>query len=328
MEQLIIEFMIILPISVGIGIVAVLTGISGGAFKTPLLIIMFLLSAEVASAASLLSAAFVAVAGTIAYYRRKPGLINFRVGLVLVFATIPGSYLGIYLRTIFAHAHLLRLAFGILLFPIALKMLMSITTEDDNSEPNGKVFRFSQVTRKNQIMLVSVAFLAGISAGLLGLGGGTLIVPALCIILNFPIMVAAATSIFTMIFTTTAGSLINYIVLAQTESIFAFLYYGLTMGVGMVIGGLIGPKYADRVDGFMLQRLFGFILIFALVKMMSLGHHWLDPAGSDYLLATIGDAIIWLLIGIPLLMLSFRRTRKQRSELTQEKDEVTIPIIE
>jgi uncharacterized membrane protein YfcA len=325
-QQLIIEFTFIVLISVGIGIVATLTGISGGAFKTPLLIILFFLSAELAAAASLLSAVFVAVAGSLAYYRQKTEAINFRVGLLLVIATIPGTYAGVILRTVFAHAHLLRFIFGIALFPIGLKMMMFIP--DDNNETNGegKVFRISQVSLKKQVMIVFVAFLAGISAGLLGLGGGTLIVPALCIILNFPIMVAAATSMFTMIFTTSAGSLINYITITETASVSVLLYYGLTMGLGMVIGGFIGPKYADRVDGFLLQRLFGFVLIFALVKMMSLGHLWLDPGGSDYLLATMGDVIIWLLIGIPMLILSHNRVRSRSSKTSQENIGSATPI--
>ena len=109
---------------------------------------------------------------------------------------------------------------------------------------------------------------------------------------------------FTMIFTSSAGSVMNYLVLAQTESMTAFLYYGLTMGVGMILGGLIGPRYASRVDPMWLQKLFGFLLIFPLVKMMTLGQLWLDPGGTNYVLATLGDAIIWLLIGIPVWILS------------------------
>jgi len=325
MEQLVFEFIIILPISLCIGIVAALTGISGGAFKTPLLIILFLLPAEVASAVSLLSAVFVSVAGTLAYYRHNPDQVNFRIGLFLVIATLPGTSVGIFLRTIFADAHILRSIFGIVLFPIALKMMMSLPIENDALCDEEKIVRISQLSLMKIIMIIFAAFLAGILAGLLGLGGGTLIVPALCIILNFPILAAAATSMFTMIFTTSVGSLINYIAFIQTDNLIVFLYYGLVMGTGMVTGGFIGPKYANRVDGLMLQRLFGFILIFALVKMMSLGQLWFNPEGSSFLLATIGDSIIWLLIGIPLLMVSFYRIRKRRKKPANDFE---IPYIE
>ena len=74
MQQLIFEFTTIVLISVGIGIIGSMTGISGGAFKTPLLIILFALTAELAAAASLISALFVAVVSTVVYHRQKPQL--------------------------------------------------------------------------------------------------------------------------------------------------------------------------------------------------------------------------------------------------------------
>jgi hypothetical protein len=101
-----------------------------------------------------------------------------------------------------------------------------------------------------------------------------------------------------------------------------FLYFGFTMGVGMIIGGPIGTKYASRIDAAWLQRLFGFLLIFPLVKMIGLGQYWLDPGGSNYILATVGDAIIWMVIAIPLWLLSDfqRRYIRRKARLQAEVD--------
>ncbi|MHA1964971.1 MAG: sulfite exporter TauE/SafE family protein [Candidatus Thorarchaeota archaeon] len=312
MQQLIFEFTIIVLISGGIGIIGSMTGISGGAFKLPVLVILFALSAELAAAASLLSVIFVAVVSTIVYYRQNPQLIDFRIGGLAVFATIPGSYVGVVLRTIVAQAHLLQIAFGVILFPVALKLLFAQEDVDEHTNGQKKMLTFSQLSRQKLVMAIVSIFLAGILAGLLGLGGGSIIVPVLCIILGFPMLMAAATSMFIMIFTSSAGSLINYLILVQSPSLVAFLYYGLAMGVGMIVGGIVGPRYAARVDSVWLQNLLGFLLIFPLVKMMTLGHLWLDPGGSDYILATIGDAIIWLLIGLPAWILSSRRKSRSR----------------
>jgi uncharacterized membrane protein YfcA len=326
MEQLILEFLFILPISIGIGVIASMTGISGGAFMTPLLIILFALTAELAAAASLLAVFFVAFVSTIGYYRQDPRPIDFRVGLLLVVATIPGTYMGVVLRTTVADLHLLRLTFGVLLFPVAVKLLFSLLKISKRSTGNKDGLDFSQLDKKRLMISVIATFLAGISAGLLGLGGGVIIVPMLCIILEFPMVEAAATSMFTMIFTSVAGSVMNYLVFIQSEHLIIFLYYGLTLGVGMIIGGAIGPKYASRVDGVLLQRIFGFILIFPLVKMMAMGHLWLDPNGSDFILATTGDAIIWLLIGIPLLIVSSHRIKSKNKEHRLETTENKPPI--
>ena len=319
MQQLIFEFTTIVLISVGIGIIGSMTGISGGAFKTPLLIILFALTAELAAAASLISALFVAVVSTVVYHRQKPQLIDYQVGILSVVATIPGTFVGIYLRTIAAHAHVLRYVFGIVLFPVALKLIFAIIDSGDSVSGRKARLGFSELGKRKLAAAIFAIFMAGVLAGLLGLGGGTIIVPVLCIILRFPMIVAAATSMFTMIFTTSAGSVINYVYLAQTEQLIVFLYFGLTMGIGMIFGGVIGPRYASRVDEIFLQRIFGFLLIFPLVKMMNLGQLWLDPEGLNFILATIGDAIIWLVVGIPVWIVSSNRLRAKRNE-TQSVD--------
>ncbi len=327
MQQLILEFTIIILISVVIGCVAAMTGISGGAFKTPLLIIFFSLSGEYAAAASLLSAAFVAVVSTIGYHRQKSGLIDFRIGSLAVIATVPGTYVGVTLRTIAAHAHILRFVFGILLFPIALKLLLSQSEDREHSNGQKRILSFSQLGRKKSVLSIVAIFLAGVLAGLLGIGGGTIIVPVLCIILEFPILMAAATSMFTMIFTSSVGSIINYFALAQTGGIDVFLYYGIAMGIGMIFGGIIGPRYASRVDSAWLQRLFGFLLIFPLVKMMRMGQLWLNPSGSSYFVSTIGDIIIWLVIGIPMwLHVAYRI--KSKSKEPYQNNSTKLPSTE
>jgi uncharacterized membrane protein YfcA len=317
-QLLIIEFSVIVLISVGIGVLAAMTGISGGAFKTPILIIMFTIAAELAAAASLLSALFVAVITTVGYYRQNPDLIEFRIGSLAVIATIPGSYVGVTLRTIVANAHLLQLVFGIILFPVAVKMLFAMSEDKEHANGKKKMRSFSQLSPVRRVVSILAIFLAGVSAGLLGLGGGTIIVPVLCIILDFPMLKAAATSMYIMIFTTSAGSILNYVVLVSTEGFMTFMYFGLAMGLGMIIGGPIGTKYASRVNAAWLQRLFGFLLIFPLVKMMTLGQLWLDPGRSDYILATIGDVIIWLLIAIPIWMLADFQRRYIRRKLRRQ----------
>jgi hypothetical protein len=85
----------------------------------------------------------------------------------------------------------------------------------------------------------------------------------------------------------------------------------------MILGGVIGPRYASRVNAVQLQRLFGFLLIFPLIKMMRIGHYLLDPGGSNYMLATIGDGIIWLAIGIPIWVVASHRMKSYGSENVQ-----------
>ncbi len=321
-------FFALLLIGVGIGIIASLVGISGGAFKTPILIIIFGLVAEIAAAASLLSALFVAAASTVGYYRQDPQLIGFKIGLLFVITTIPGAYFGVLLRTFVADREMLRFIFGIVLFPVALKLLLAMPKDQNPLEEKYRAPHFNQMSQNKVVIAVMTAFFAGALAGFIGLGGGTIIVPVLCMLLEFPMIAAAATSMFTMMFTSSAGTIMNYAFFMQTENATIFLVYGLALGIGTLIGGLIGSKGAYYVDTALLQRLFGFLLIFPLVTMMRLGHIWLDPTSSDYFLGTVGNIIIWLLIGIPIWLVSsiflFPRKRKQKKN-TRES---TSPFVE
>ena len=162
MQLLIIEFTLIVLISVGIGILAAMTGISGGAFKVPILIILFTLGAELAIASSLFSALFVAIVSTIGYYRQDSHLIEFRVGTIAIVATIPGSYVGVWIRTIVAHAHLLQIVFGIILFPVALKLMLAKEDDKEHSDGEKRMRNFSQLGWQRSLTSILAIFLADV----------------------------------------------------------------------------------------------------------------------------------------------------------------------
>lgn len=317
-----INFLALTVIGIGVGIIASLVGISGGAFKTPILIIGFGVIAEIAAASSLISALFVAVASTIGYYRQDPKLIGFKIGLLFIFTTIPGSYVGILLRTYIADREMLQFIFGVVLFPVAVKLLLALPQTRDQEKQEIRAPPFYQLGAKKVLIAVLAAFFAGVLAGFIGLGGGTVIVPVLCMLLEFPMIAAAATSMFTMMFTSSAGTIINFAFIHQSEYLFTFLFYGLALGIGTLLGGSIGSRSAYKVETAQLQRLFGFLLIFPLVTMMRLGQFWFDPTGSDYFLITTGNIIIWLILGIPIWLLATHyitpRKRREKQSITDE----------
>jgi uncharacterized membrane protein YfcA len=296
---MVVEFIRIAAIAAIVGIMSSV-GMSGGAYKTPLLIIFFGLGAEMAAATSLFSALFVAVVSTVAFARYKPMPILTRLGLMFAIVTVPGSLLGVVLRTSIGDDIILRIIFGVLLFPAALMMLFAERTEREDHASQIESYDIFQSSRA-RLGLSFVGVLAGgIASGLLGVGGGVIIVPVLCILLEMPILLAAATSMFTMIFTASAGTVMNYVALSSYGDILTFMYFGLAMGMGMIVGGHIGPRYACRIDAVQLKRIFGIILVFPLVKMMGLGRLWLDPLGLSFFFEIIGDLVICLLIIVPI----------------------------
>ena len=312
MQQVLLEALIIAAFAVGVGTLSSMIGIGGGVINTPLLIIAFGLSAQVAPASALVAALFVAVASSVSYWRQKPRPIMPKVGLFLAVTTVPGSLLGVALRTLIVEDMVLRIIFGVSLMPVALKMLFAKKKPKGDLASEIAAFDSDEISRQRWAISLFGAFVGGISAGLLGIGGGAVVVPVLSILVGLPMHAAVATSMFTMMFTASAGTVMNYV------SGYIDPYFAISLGVGMLIGGQIGSRLACRVNAAQLKRIFGLVLVLPLVKMMSLGQLWLDPLDTSFLLAFIGDIIIWLLIVVPIGLLRLYQIRKTPHELAAQ----------
>jgi uncharacterized membrane protein YfcA len=293
-----------------------MVGISGGAFKTPLLIIVFGLGAHISASVALFSALPMSIVSSFAYLKHRPNSILYRTGLILITMTIPGAIVGSLLKSAIVEDYVLRIIFGVCLFPIALKMLFAEPFKKPQEPGDSRLFIFGRLNADKKIASLLGAFIAGIVAGLLGLGGGTILVPLMCIVMGLPMITAAATSVFTMIFTTISGTISNIMLMtpSDTES---FLVFSLAVGLGLVIGGHFGPMYACRISAIHLKRFFGVALVFPLVKMMEIGKLLFDPAGTNYTLEILGDVIIWLGIVIPIALLRIYQTRNEEIEECQ-----------
>ncbi len=316
MQELIIEVVMIAAFAVAVGTISSMAGIGGGIINTPLLIIVFLLSEQSAPATALVAAFFVAVASTYAYNKQKPKPILFKPGLFLVITTVPGSIIGVALRELITDDYVLRVIFGVCLFPVAIKMLFAKKRGKSDEVAS---FNFSEVPRGKLALAMFGGLVGGMSAGLLGIGGGAVVVPVLTVLLGIPIHAAVATSMFIMMFTAAAGTARNYV------GGYINPFFAITLGIGMVVGAQIGPKLARKVNPVQLKQIFGIILVFPLVKMMKLGQFLLDPLGQNLVLSTIGDIIIWLAIVVPIGLYSRYRIRKDSGVVTSEPCDLPTP---
>lgn len=304
MQEILFEFTLVLALALIIGTGSSMVGVSGGIFKTPVLIIIIGLSAQFSIAISLFTALFVAVPSTIKYCRdeKKPTLIKF--GLLVALLSVPGLFIGIILKSMIVDDYILRLIFGVSLFPVALMMLLT-KRKPDRSDGLCEIDEYDIRSNNALRMIIAGAgfFATGIAAGMLGLGGGSLYVPIMCLILGMPMLSAVATSVFVMLFTSTIGTVMNLALIPQTATLSTFLFYSTALGIGLVIGSVIGSGYACKIDGVLLKRFFGFILVFPLIHLMNLGQLWLDPLGTSYLTCTIGDVILWIMVVLPCVMI-------------------------
>ena len=321
MQELFLDIFMISIFAIGVGVLSAMIGIGGGTVNTPLLLILFAFTEQSAPATALVGGLFVSIAASISYWRQQPRPTIPKIGLMLAVLTVPGSLFGVFLRTLISAPYLLRLIFGISLMPVALKMLFAKKRGKGDLASELSRWDMSQISRRQMGISLFGAFIGGISAGLLGLGGGAVIVPVLCVLMGLPMHAAVATSMFTMMFTASAGTAYN-LILGSIN-----LYFALALGIGMLIGGQIGARLACRVNAVQLKQIFGLIIILPLISMMKLGQIWLDPNGVRGILSTTGDVIIWLAIVLPIGLLRLYQIR-QKPSLEEPEEPCDLPAPE
>ncbi len=104
-------------------------------------------------------------------------------------------------------------------------------------------------------LAVLVGFVAGVASGLLGIGGGTILVPAMVLLLNVPQHVAQGVSLASIIITAAVGTV-------------AHVRYGnVVYRVAFVVApiaatlGAIGATVAGSLDPLLLRRIFAVVII-------------------------------------------------------------------
>src|SRR5271156_1182588 len=110
------------------------------------------------------------------------------------------------------------------------------------------------------ILLLGLA--AGILVGLMGIGGGTLVVPALVYLLVMSQHMAQGTSLFMQLLPVGLGALWVYWKAGEVD-----LRAGIVCALGILVGGYAGGSIAVGIPARVLQALFGFFLMVSAVLL-------------------------------------------------------------
>lgn len=113
------------------------------------------------------------------------------------------------------------------------------------------------------IMYVLLGVLAGCLSGLIGIGGGIIIVPALIYLFGLSQHMAQGTTLALMI--PPIGVLAAWTYYRQG---YVDLKIAAFVCAGFVIGGLFGAKAAVSLSSVTLQKIFGVVLLLISVKMI------------------------------------------------------------
>lgn len=113
------------------------------------------------------------------------------------------------------------------------------------------------------ILLILVGLAAGFMAGLLGIGGGIVVIPALVYLMGFSQQMAQGTSLAMMIPPIGIFAAINYY-----KQGYINIKYALILAVVFTIGGYFGSKVSVSIDEVLMKRIFAAFLIAFAVKML------------------------------------------------------------
>ena len=142
------------------------------------------------------------------------------------------------------------------------------------------------------VVLVAVGLLVGVLSGMFGIGGGTVIVPAL-VWLGLSQRNAAATSTLAIVPTSISG-VISYATGGHVDWLAAALLF-----CGMFVGGQVGSWLLSRLPELALRWIFVVFLVFVVVDQVSF-----VPSRDHQITMTVATGVCMVLLGVVIGMLA------------------------
>ena len=121
----------------------------------------------------------------------------------------------------------------------------------------------------SDILIIAVIGLAaGILSGLVGIGGGIVMVPALVFFLHYTQHQAQGTSLGVLTFPVAILAFLTYYQECKRMNAPLDLKVIGLLAAGFVIGGYLGSNLAVKIDREMLKKIFGVVMLYTAVKML------------------------------------------------------------
>lgn len=227
-------------LAIAIGVVMGLLGGGGSILAVPALTLLLHFTPKEAVVISLSMVAIAATAGAIGSFIR--GTLPLAAGLVVGLAATVGALAGGFAGAHLADATQLRML-GVVMLVAATLMFWHPVTGTMPAE------------RRSLPVLLLLGLPLGVLTGLIGVGGGFLIVPALVIVARLPMREAAGASLVVMAMAATSG-LAGY--LGHTPLALSFIVpFALVAALGTIAGGML----AHRLPQHRLQQVFATTLV-------------------------------------------------------------------
>jgi uncharacterized protein len=269
------EWIVLVVIGIAASSLGSLIGLGGGIIVVPALLYLGTLhgfehiTPQVAAGTSLFTMIFTGLSSTLAYMKHKT--VDYKSGLIFLIGSGPGSILGAWV-TEALNLQSFSIFFGLFILLVSIVLMLKdklkpipynkekgiIRTFTDNS---GQSFEFGY----SLPVAILITFTVGFLSGILGVGGGSLMVPTMILLFFFPPHVAVATSMF-MILPTSILSSVTHVILGNVNWM-----YALALVPGAWIGAKVGVYLNSKIKSKTIVIILRAILVIVAVRLVYQG---------------------------------------------------------
>jgi hypothetical protein len=273
---------VIAGIGAAVGFLSGLFGVGGGFLVTPLLIFTGVPAAvAVATGANQLIAT--SISGALAQWRK--GNVDLKLGAVLIAGGLAGSVLGVFIIRLLQQTGQIELIISLLYIVLLGGVGVLMIVESVNAMRKVRAGKPASVRRPGQHHWVhglpfkmrfkrsklfissvpgfGIGFIGGFLAATMGVGGGFLMVPAMIYWLRVPTNVVVGTSLFQIIFVTSAATALHA---AANQTVDVLL--ALMLMAGGVIGAQLGANAGQRLRAEQLRALLALLVLAVGLRLL------------------------------------------------------------
>jgi uncharacterized membrane protein YfcA len=235
------------------GLLGGLFGVGGGLIIVPGLVSLAGMDRRLAHGTSLAATLPIAAASLITYLSH--GNVDWAVALFLAIGAIVGAIVGTTLLQVIPK--------NVLIIVFVITVLATATRLTISTDSTGR----ADLTVAMALLLTTVGLLTGTLAGLLGIGGGVIMVPAMIVILGIEPVVAKGTSVAVIVPTAIMGTIRN-----RKKSNADLRVAAIVGGFGAasaIVGGTISDRMSDQLSNVMFAALLVFVAITQLLSLRS-----------------------------------------------------------
>lgn len=278
------EYWFMFPVAVLIATIAMASGVEGATFFAPFFMLALRLPPDVAIGTGLITEVFGFASGLFAYTRKW--LIDYSLGINLLFVTIPAAILGAWLSSRIP-PDILKVILGVGLVAVGLSFLRALGHKQIaaiDAEIQENIHQMDSTTKLvasdgeeieykvcNKAEGMAISGIGALFMGLVSTGLGEMNGYYLLQRCRVPSKVAVATSVFVVAITAliaASGHLLGF-VQSGGETLKTVVNLCLFTVPGVIIGGQLGSLVSAQIPQRTLEISLGFLFVF--VAVLTLG---------------------------------------------------------